>query len=66
MGLKKEIPEEILEFIAKWAAGSGQSVDAATRRFWDLMIDQDLEDTTKSSVLDGWAKEAGVDFRTKP
>lgn len=61
--MKATIPPEVIEFIAKWAVNTNQDPDVASKKFWDLMINQDISDEGKTEMINKWADEAGFDFR---
>ena len=62
---KAYIPKEIVEFITKWSISTGQEPVKASKRFWDLMINNDISDEGKDETITKWAEEAGYDFRKK-
>lgn len=55
----KDLPSDVLEFLTKWSVNTEQRPDVCAKRFWDLMINQEISDETKSSTIQKWMNDAG-------
>lgn len=54
-----DVPSDVIDFLAKWAVSTNQEADVCAKRFWDMMINQDISDESKSETLKKWMDEAG-------
>jgi len=54
-----DVPSDVIDFLAKWAVNTDQDAGDCAKRFWDLMINQDISDETKSETIKKWMDEAG-------
>lgn len=59
VGMSKiTIPTDVIDFLATWATKTNQSADVCAKRFWDLMINQNISEETKDETIKMWIAEA--------
>jgi len=58
MSSKIDIPLDVIDFLAQWATKTNQSAEVCSKRFWDLMINQDISEESKGEILQKWMNEA--------
>lgn len=55
-----DMPFAVVDFLAKWSVATDQKPEVCAKRFWDLMINNEISDETKDVTIAKWMEEAGM------